>query len=296
MPVLDPSATGVAFIGLGVMGRSMAMNLLKAGYRMRVYSRTKSKAKDILAAGAEWSDSIGDAIPDVKAVITMVGYPQDVEEIYMDQAGILACARPGTVLIDMTTSEPSLAKRIYAEARRRELDSLDAPVSGGDVGARNAALSIMVGGDRHVFEQALPLFSAIGKTIVYQGPAGGGQHTKMCNQITIASNMIGIMEALIYAYKAGLQPETVLQSIGAGAAASWSLTNLLPRVMKGDYQPGFYVCHFLKDIGIALKEAEAMKLRLPGLRLARDLYEELIQLGGEKLGTQALFKVYDRGK
>jgi len=272
----------------------MALNLIKAGYDLTVNTRTKERGQEVLKAGAKWANSVCETVREADAVITIVGYPDDVREVYLGDDGIIANADGGAMLIDMTTSEPSLAKKIHEAAKARGLHSLDAPVSGGDVGARNGTLSVMVGGDREVFDRAMPLFNAMGKTIVYQGAAGSGQHTKMCNQITIASNMIGIMEALIYACKSGLDPEVVLQSISAGAAASWSLSNLQPRVIKGDYSPGFYVCHFLKDIGIALKEAEAMDLNLPGLELARRLYEETVKLGGEKLGTQALYTVYDK--
>ena len=296
MSTLDPGTTKMAFIGLGIMGRSMALNLIKAGYRLTVYTRTKEKGADVLDAGATWAESPGAATRAADAVITIVGCPRDVREIYLGEDGIIAHAPSGAILIDMTTSEPSLAKDLYKSANTRGQRSLDAPVSGGDVGARNAALSIMVGGDQESFDKALPLFKAMGKTIVYQGPAGSGQHTKMCNQITIASTMIGIMEALAYAYKAELDPKVVLDSIGAGAAASWSLSNLQMRVIKGDYAPGFAIAHFLKDIGIALKEAEAMKTKLPGLELARQLYEEVVALGGERYGTQALYMLYDRSK
>jgi 3-hydroxyisobutyrate dehydrogenase len=213
--------------------------------------------------------------------------------VYLDASGIVASARPGAVAIDMTTSEPELAKEIHRRAAARGIRALDAPVSGGDLGARNATLSIMVGGDHDAFERAMPLFEAMGKTIVYQGPAGSGQHTKMCNQICIASNMIGVMESLLYAQRAGLNPETVLQSIGSGAAASWSLSNLQPRALKGDFTPGFYVKHFLKDIRIAIAESERMGVATPGLRLAKDLYEKVVALGGEAMGTQAIYRALE---
>lgn len=294
MNTLAPGTSTVAFIGLGVMGRSMALNLVKAGYTLNVYTRSKDKAADVLSAGATWADSAGEAVQDADAVVTIVGFPEDVEAVYLADDGIVARAPEGALLIDMTTSDPSLAVRIYDAAKARGQQSLDAPVSGGDIGAREARLSIMVGGDEDAFARAEPLFDVMGQAIVRQGAAGAGQHTKMCNQITIASNMVGIMEALVYAYRAGLDPDQVLKSISTGAAGSWSLNNLLPRVINGDYAPGFFVRHFIKDMEIALAEAERMKVRLPGLDLARRLYEEVVKLGGESYGTQALYMVYDK--
>ena len=294
MNALAPGTSTVAFIGLGVMGRSMALNLVKAGYTLNVYTRSKDKAADVLSAGATWADSAGEAVQDADAVVTIVGFPEDVEAVYLADDGIVARAPEGALLIDMTTSDPSLAVRIYDAAKARGQQSLDAPVSGGDIGAREARLSIMVGGDEDAFARAEPLFDVMGQAIVRQGAAGAGQHTKMCNQITIASNMVGIMEALVYAYRAGLDPDQVLKSISPGAAGSWSLNNLLPRVINGDYAPGFFVRHFIKDMEIALAEAERMKVRLPGLDLARRLYEEVVKLGGESYGTQALYMVYDK--
>jgi 3-hydroxyisobutyrate dehydrogenase len=286
----DTGSGQVGFIGTGVMGRSMAINLIQAGYRLTVYTRTREKAQDVLSAGAAWADSAGEAAAGADFVITIVGFPADVREVYLGEGGILARARPGAVVIDMTTSEPSLAKEIAEAAGARDIASLDAPVSGGDIGARNATLSIMVGGDRTAFDRARPLFDVMGKTVVYQGPAGSGQHTKMCNQITLACTMIGVMEALLYAQRSGLDPETVLRSIGSGAAASWALTNLQPRAMKGDFDPGFFVCHFLKDIRIALAEAEKLGVATPGLALARELYDKVAAMGGELDGTQAIYK------
>lgn len=288
---IDPRT--VAFIGTGVMGRSMALNLIRAGYRLTVHNRTKDKAGDVLDAGAAWAGSPGAAAREAAFAVTIVGFPADVREVYLAPGGIVESAPAGAVVIDMTTSEPSLAREIHAAARARGVLALDAPVSGGDVGARNAALSIMVGGDPEAYEKALPLFEAMGKTIVHQGPAGSGQHTKMANQITIASNMIGVMEALLYAQRAGLDPETVLRSIGSGAAASWSLSNLQPRALRGDFAPGFYVRHFLKDIDIALAECGRMGLAAPGLRLARELYAKVVELGGAELGTQAIYKALE---
>jgi len=283
----------VAFIGTGVMGRSMALNLLRAGNALTVHTRTPQRAADVLEAGAVWADSVGEAVAGARFVVTIVGFPQDVRQVYLGRGGIIQSALPGTVAMDMTTSEPALARQIYSEGLARGIEVLDAPVSGGDVGARDGTLSIMVGGDRETFDKALPLLEAMGRTIVLQGGAGSGQHTKMCNQIAIASNMIGVMESLLYARRSGLDPEVVLQSIGAGAAGSWSLSNLYPRAVAGDYEPGFYVEHFLKDIRIALDEAKAMGLDLPGLALAESLYERVIELGGAKKGTQALYWAYD---
>lgn len=286
----------IAFIGTGVMGRSMAGHLLKAGYPLSVYNRTKAKADDLVKDGAEWRDSPADAAKDADIVITIVGFPQDVEETYFGEKGVFASKPKGGLVIDMTTSSPALAKRIAEKAQSQGTEALDAPVSGGDLGAREARLSIMVGGSQEGFDQAKPLFDIMGKNIVLQGPAGSGQYTKMCNQIVIAASMVAIGEALAYAKKAGLDPETVLKSIGSGAAASWSLSNLAPRALKGDYAPGFYVKHFIKDMGIALESAEEMGLKLPGLELAKSLYDKLASEGGEDDGTQALFRFYFEGK
>lgn len=286
--------TQIGFIGIGVMGQSMAGHLMRKGYKLHVYSRTKTKAEPLLAQGAEWHDSPASLARKSHVVITMVGYPQDVEEVYLGEQGVIRHAESGSLLIDMTTSSPSLAKRIEREARERGLLALDAPVSGGDVGAREARLSIMVGGTPEAYEEAAPVLGLMGTNIVHQGPAGSGQYTKMCNQIAIASNMMGICEALIYAEKAGLDPSTVLKSIESGAAGSWSLSNLAPRIIKGDFAPGFYVKHFIKDMQIALNSAEEMNLKLPGLQLARSLYEQLAQMGEENSGTQALFKVLQK--
>ena len=283
----------IGFIGTGVMGRSMACHLLAAGHALAVHTRTRARASDVLAAGGAWADSAGAAAANADFVITMVGFPSDVRAVYFGPNGILAHARPGAVLIDMTTSEPALAREIHAAALAARMQALDAPVSGGDIGARDATLSIMVGGDRDAFERALPILGAMGKTIVHQGPAGSGQHTKMCNQIAIASGMIGVMESLLYAQRAGLDPETVLRSIGSGAAASWSLSHLQPRALRGDFAPGFYVRHFIKDLGIACAECRRMGIAAPGLALARELYEKVAAMGGEDLGTQAIYKALE---
>lgn len=283
----------VGFIGIGVMGRSMAGHLLDAGYSVHVYNRTQAKAQDLVDRGAQWQSSPGKVAAAADVIITIVGFPVDVEYVYLGEDGVLAQARSGSLAIDMTTSCPNLASRIAQEAAAKGIEVLDAPVSGGDIGAREARLSIMVGGSVSGFERALPLFEIMGKNIVHQGPAGSGQHTKMCNQIAIASGMMAISEAMAYAKKSGLQPETVLKSIESGAAGSWSLTNLAPRVLKGDYAPGFFVKHFIKDMKIAIESAQAMGLDLPGLQLAKKLYDQLASKGCEDDGTQALFKLYE---
>ena len=283
----------VGFIGIGVMGRSMAGHLLDAGYSVHVYNRTQAKAQDLVDRGAQWQSSPGKVAAAADVIITIVGFPVDVESVYLGEDGVLAQARSGSLAIDMTTSCPNLASRIAQEAAAKGIEVLDAPVSGGDIGAREARLSIMVGGSVSGFERALPLFEIMGKNIVHQGPAGSGQHTKMCNQIAIASGMMAISEAMAYAKKSGLQPETVLKSIESGAAGSWSLTNLAPRVLKRDYAPGFFVKHFIKDMKIAIESAQAMGLDLPGLQLAKKLYDQLASKGCEDDGTQALFKLYE---
>ena len=283
----------VGFIGLGVMGNSMAGHVLRGGFDVLVYNRSKQKTLDLLTQGAVWKDDIFSLAEKSDVVITMVGYPKDVEEVYLGERGIVAAARPGTVLIDMTTSSPKLAERIASAAAEKGLFSLDAPVSGGDKGAREATLSIMVGGEETVFEDMLPLFQLMGKNIVLQGGPGSGQHTKMANQIAIASNMMGVCEALAYAKKSGLDTGRVLSSISGGAAGSWSLSNLAPRILAGNFAPGFFVKHFIKDMRIALEEADRMGMDAPGLKQAFALYEELAAKGCENDGTQALFKLYE---
>ncbi|MFC7391927.1 NAD(P)-dependent oxidoreductase [Scopulibacillus cellulosilyticus] len=283
--------TKIGFIGTGVMGRGMANQLLSAGFHVNVYNRTKEKAKSLVDKGAEWFDTVQAVTEASDIMITMVGYPKDVEEVYFDN-GVLAHAKPGSFVIDMTTSSPKLAEKIYQEAKKKGIHALDAPVSGGDIGAEQGTLSIMVGGDKADFDEMLPMFKVIGENIVYQGQAGAGQHTKMCNQITVASNMIGVCEALVYAKKAGLDEDQVLKSITRGAAGSWSLSNLGPRMLKGDFAPGFYVKHLIKDMTIALESAEEMGLMTPGLELAKSLYEKLADTGEEDSGTQALYKLY----
>lgn len=282
----------IGFIGIGVMGKSMVRNLLKIGHTVHVYTRTKEKAEDLIFEGANWQASPKEVAEESEIIITMVGYPHDVESVYFADDGIFAGASKGKVAIDMTTSTPTLAKRIFEEAERLGMSSLDAPVSGGDIGARNGTLSIMVGGKEQTFNEVHSIFSVLGNNIVYQGEAGAGQHTKMCNQIAIASNMIGVTEALVYAQRAGLDPEKMLSSISTGAAGSWSLSNLIPRVLKEDYSPGFFIKHFIKDMGIALDEAKKMGLELPGLELAEKMYKSLAEKGEENRGTQALIKYW----
>lgn len=292
--VINPAQTIVGLVGTGVMGKSMAGHFIQAGYEVHIYNRTKSKAQELLDQGAHWQDSPGLLAQQCDVIITMVGFPNDVEEIYLGENGIISNTKPGSYVIDMTTSSPMLANQIYEKALARQVFSLDAPVSGGDIGAKEARLSIMVGGSREAFDAMLPLFQKIGTNIVYQGEAGAGQHTKMCNQIAIASNMMGVVEALVYAKKSGLDPSTVLKSIESGAAGSWSLSNLAPRIIAGNFAPGFYVKHFIKDMKIALQSAEEMKVELPGLTLAKSLYEQLAASGEEDSGTQALFKIIDK--
>ena len=283
----------IGFIGTGVMGNSLVKHLLEAGHETVIYTRTAKKAENLVALGAQLVDSPRQAAEQVEAVFTMVGYPADVEQVYFGETGILAGAKEGTLLVDLTTSQPKLAQRIYEAAKEKGLKSLDAPVSGGDIGAQNGTLSIMVGGEEAVFQEALPLFDLFGQNIVYQGAAGAGQHTKMCNQIIIASNMVGVCESLIYAKKAGLDPEQVLRSISSGAAGSWSLSNLAPRIIKGDFEPGFYIKHFIKDMKIAAEEAQVMGLDLPGLSQSLSMYESLADKGFGDEGTQALIKYYE---
>jgi 3-hydroxyisobutyrate dehydrogenase len=282
----------IAFIGTGVMGRSMASHLLKGGHTLHVYNRTKTKAQPLLDAGAQWHTTAGAAAAKAEFVITIVGFPSDVEETYFGPEGVLSHGRSGAIAIDMTTSSPSLAQRIATEAAKRDMSALDAPVSGGDIGAKEARLVIMAGGDAAAFERAKPLLELMGKNIVLQGGPGAGQHCKMANQISIASIMMSWCEALTYAQKAGLDPLRVIESIGGGAAASWSLNHLAPRALKGDFTPGFYVKHFLKDMRIALESAETMQLKLPGLELAKRLYDEVARRGWEESGTQILLKWY----
>ncbi|MBI5757443.1 MAG: NAD(P)-dependent oxidoreductase [Planctomycetales bacterium] len=285
---IAPGKTRLGWIGTGVMGSSMAGHLMTAGFAMTVYNRSQSKAESLLAKGAAWAASPKSLAEASDVVFAIVGFPSDVREVMLGANGALAGSKPGNILVDMTTSEPSLAVEIFDAAKAKGVQSVDAPVSGGDVGAKNAALSIMIGGDKDVVESLAPCWNAMGKTIVHQGGPGAGQHTKMVNQILIASNMIGVCEALLYGYRAGLDLPTVLQSVGSGAAGSWSLSNLGPRIMNNNFDPGFFVEHFIKDMGIALDEAKRMGLCLPGLALSNQLYLSLKAQGHGRDGTHAL--------
>lgn len=289
---VNSNDTTIGFIGIGVMGKSMASHLMAAGYKTNIYTRTKEKADELLEKGAIWKNSPGEVASSSDVTITIVGYPQDVKEVYLSDDGILANCKAGDITIDMTTSSPQLAAEIYSKAKALDISALDAPVSGGDVGAKEARLSIMVGGDEETFKKVTPLFEIMGQNIMYQGNEGAGQHCKMANQIAIASNMMGVCEAIRYAVKSGLDPQTVLQCIETGAAGSWSLSNLGPRMIGGDFEPGFYVKHFIKDMNIALKSCEDIQLKAKGLELAKSLYDELANNGGQDFGTQALYKNY----
>lgn len=292
--IIAAGKTVIGFIGTGVMGKSMAGHLLKAGYEVLIYNRTKEKAQSLINEGARWQESPAQVARKCQVIITIVGYPADVREVYLGSQGIVQNAKRGSIAIDMTTSSPKLAQRIFQEALEKGINVLDAPVSGGDVGAREAKLSIMVGGDAAIFEMVEPIMKVMGRNIVYQGTAGAGQHTKMSNQIAIAGNMIGVCEAMAYAKNAGLDPATVLKSIETGAAGSFSLSNLAPRMLAKNFAPGFYVKHFIKDLTIALESAQEMGMWTPGLELAKSLYEQLAAHGEENSGTQALFKLYDK--
>jgi 3-hydroxyisobutyrate dehydrogenase len=286
--------TAIGWIGTGVMGGPMAGHLLDAGHELHVFNRTRERADGLVEKGANWCDSPADVGAAAEVVCLMLGYPTDVRETVLGDGALLEAMRPGSLLIDFTTSDPTLAAEIAAEAASRDVAALDAPVSGGDVGARNAALVIMVGGDEDSFERARPLLEVLGRLATLQGGPGSGQHTKMMNQIAIASGMIGVCEALLYAYRAGLELETVLESVGGGAAGSWSLANYAPRMLKGDYAPGFMVEHFIKDMEITLAEARRMSLALPGLALAHELYLALRAQGGGRDGTQSLIRALAR--
>jgi 3-hydroxyisobutyrate dehydrogenase len=284
----EPGTTRVGWIGTGVMGLSMCGHVLDAGYDVTVHNRTRARAQPLLERGATWADTPGAVAAASDVVCSIVGYPGDVREVLLGDDGALGGAAAGSVLVDLTTSEPSLAVEIAEVAAEKGVASVDAPVSGGDVGARNATLSIMVGGHEEAVERVRPLLETFGKTIVRQGGPGAGQHTKMVNQTLIAGAMIGVCEALLYAYRAGLDLETVLSSVEPGAAGSWSLTNYAPRMLKGDFEPGFVVEHFVKDMGIALAEAWRMNLSLPGLALVQQLYVALMAQGQGRKGTQSL--------
>lgn len=293
---MQVKGTKTAFIGTGVMGASMAAHMLKAGAALTIYTRTRAKAEALLAAGAKWAASPAEAAKDAEIVFTMVGYPKDVEEVYFGPGGIIKSAAKGCLLVDFTTSEPALAARIASEAETAGLLSLDAPVSGGDSGAKNATLTIMVGGNPKAFDMAKPFFDVCGKNAILQGGPGAGQHTKMSNQIAVVASLIGTVEALLYAEKAGLDPYRVLDSIGGGAAQSWQLTAQGPKMLSGDFEPGFYSKHFLKDLHIALDSAKSMGLKTPMLTIAEQMFEKMTLEGFAEKGSQALYLLYKEGK
>jgi 3-hydroxyisobutyrate dehydrogenase len=288
VPVIAPGKTRIGWIGTGVMGNSMCGHLMKAGFAATIYSRTKEKSQALLDQGAAWAATPKEVAEKSDLIFAIVGFPRDVREVFLGAQGALAGSKAGNVLVDMTTSDPSLAVEIYGAAKAKGVHAIDAPVSGGDVGAKNAALSIMIGGDKDVIDALNPCWNAMGKTIIHQGAAGAGQHTKMVNQILISTNMIGVCEALLYGYKAGLNLETVFKSVSTGAAGSKSLDNLGPRILANNFDPGFYVEHFIKDMGIALSEAKRMGLSLPGLALSEQLYLSVQAKGWGRNGTHAL--------
>lgn len=282
----------IGFIGTGVMGKSIVGHFLAAGHEVSVFNRTKSKTDELVAKGAVWKDTPAEVTTFSEIVFSMVGYPSDVEEIYYGEKGILSVDVTNKILIDLTTSTPTLAEKIYQTAKEKGAASLDAPVSGGDLGAQNGTLTIMVGGDQVAYDRVTPLFEIMGKSYSLQGAAGAGQHTKMANQIMIAGTMTGLTEMLVYAKAADLDVEKVLDTLSGGAAQNWSMTNYAPRILKADYSPGFFVKHFIKDLKIALDEAKKMQLDLPATKLATELYERLADQGFENDGTQALIKLW----
>jgi 3-hydroxyisobutyrate dehydrogenase len=285
---ISPEKTRIGWIGTGVMGRSMCGHLLDAGYQVTVYNRTKSKADALVERGAAWADSPRDVAAASDVVFAIVGYPEDVREVILGANGALAGMKQEGVIVDMTTSQPALAIEIAEAASKRSVQSIDAPVSGGDVGAKNGTLSIMIGGDSNTVAALEPLWKLMGAKWILQGGPGAGQHTKVVNQTLIASNMVGVCEALLYGFKAGLDLNHVLESVGSGAAGSWSLSNLGPRMIAGNFEPGFFVEHIMKDIGIALEESRRMGLKMRGLELAEELYREVAAQGMERRGTQSL--------
>ena len=284
----------IGFIGIGVMGKSMVLNLMKRGFEVSVYTRTKSKASEVIEKGAKWCDSLKDCVAQADAVITMVGFPKDVEEVYFGEDGILNNVRPGSCVIDMTTTSPKLSKRIYREALEKGVYALDAPVSGGDVGAQKGTLAIMVGGDKEAFEKCLKIFEALGTNIIYEGPEGAGQHTKMANQIAITGTIASVCEAITYARAVGLDVQKMLDTISTGAAGSWQMSNMAPRILKDDLDPGFFIKHFIKDMEIAREEGQAVDLDLEVLNNVLNMYKELARKQMDELGTQALIKYYEK--
>jgi len=290
MEKVKPGETKIGWIGTGVMGHSMCLHLMEAGFDLTVHSRTKSKADDLLNAGAAWADTPRQVASASDVVFAIVGMPNDVHEVFLGPEGVLSGSKPGDIIVDMTTSDPGLAIEIATAARQKNVSSIDAPVSGGDVGAKNGTLSIMIGGEQEAVAALEPCWNAMGKTIVRQGDAGAGQHAKVVNQILVGAGMIGVCESLLYAKQSGLDLNTVLESVSSGAAGSWALSNLAPRIVAGNFDPGFFVEHFVKDLGIALDESKRMNLNLPGLALAQELYQRVTENGDGKLGTHALQK------
>ncbi|MEX2664853.1 NAD(P)-dependent oxidoreductase [Candidatus Uabimicrobium amorphum] len=283
----------IGFIGLGIMGAQMASHLRNAGHSLHVYTRSKPKAAHLISMGAKWCDSPKEIAQECDVIFTIVGFPDDVREVYLGENGLVANAKSNSILCDMTTSEPSLAIEIAEQAAQRQIETLDAPVSGGDTGAKNASLSIMVGGYKETFDRILPLFQLMGKNIVYQGKSGSGQHCKMCNQIAIAGTMMGMIEALRYAKQYGLCQKELLASISKGAAGSWSLDNLAPRIIAKDSSPGFLIKHFLKDMQIAAKESQSINMSVPVLSKTIEYYEKAAKSGGEDMGTQGLYMLWE---
>ncbi|MFK7769360.1 MAG: NAD(P)-dependent oxidoreductase [Mariniblastus sp.] len=289
-PTAKPGKTNIGWVGTGVMGHSMCRNLMNAGFNLSVFTRTKSKANALIEAGATWAETPKSLAESSDVVFAIVGMPNDVRQVFLGDDGIIAGCKPGNIIVDMTTSKPALAVEIYEAAKIKNVSAIDAPVSGGDVGAKNGTLSIMIGGDETAVDSLSECWNAMGKTVVRQGGAGTGQHTKVTNQILVGAGMIGVCESLLYAYRSGLDLETALKSVSSGAAGSWALTNLAPRIVAGNFDPGFFVEHFVKDLGIALEESAAMDLNLPGLKLAHELYQNVLDQGDGKLGTHALQK------
>lgn len=284
----------IAFIGVGIMGGSMVRNLMKAGYQVTIYSRTKAKCADTIAEGAVWTDTVADCVKGAEAVFSIVGYPKDVEEVYFGANGILANAAPGAYVVDMTTTSPALAVRIYEEGVKKGLHPMDAPVTGGDAGAKAGTLAILVGGEQADFDACLPLFQAMGRNIVRMGPAGSGQHAKMANQIAIAGTLSGVCEALSYAKAKGLDLNVLLSAISTGAAGSFQMTGMAPKIVSGDFAPGFIMKHFIKDMGLADEEALASGLKLPVLEQVLEQARVLDGDGLGDLGTQGLIKYYEK--
>ena len=294
MTTNNNSKPTIGWVGTGVMGISMVGHLIDHGYECLVFNRTKSKAEPAIAKGAQWKNTPKEIAEESDVIFTIVGFPIDVEQVYFNSEGILAGAREGTITVDMTTTKPSLAEEIYQRASAMGVRSIDAPVSGGDVGARKGSLSIMVGGDREAVDAIMPMLEIMGDNIVYNGKAGSGQHTKMCNQITISGTMIGVCESLIYGHKAGLDLSVMLEAISGGAAGCWTLNNLAPRIVDRNFDPGFYVEHFVKDMEIALDEARRMNLALPGLALVHQLYKAVEAQGHGRKGTHALMLALEK--